>query len=69
MAKPDPAIYHYLLKELGTQPKETLFLDDRQVNVEAALALGMPALEFTTVDRLRSDLVAHGYDAELPLPA
>ena len=69
LAKPDPAIYHYLLKELGTRPEETLFIDDRLVNVEAAQALGMPTLEFSTVERLRADLVAHGYDAELPLPA
>jgi putative hydrolase of the HAD superfamily len=69
MVKPDPAIYRYLLKELGTRPEETLFLDDRMVNVEAAQALGMKALEFTTVERLRADLVAHGFDAELPLPA
>jgi putative hydrolase of the HAD superfamily len=69
MAKPAPAIYHYLLNELGTSPEETLFLDDRMVNVEAAQALGMKALEFTTVERLRADLVTHGFDAELPLPA
>jgi len=69
MAKPDPAIYRHLLKQLGTRPEETLFLDDRQVNVEAAHALGMPALEFSTVERLRTDLVAHGFSAELPLPA
>jgi putative hydrolase of the HAD superfamily len=69
MAKPDPAIYRYVLNDLGTRPEETLFLDDRFVNVEAAQALGMKALEFTTVDRLRTDLVAHGFDAELPLPA
>jgi putative hydrolase of the HAD superfamily len=69
MAKPDPAIYHYVLNELGTQPEETLFIDDRLVNVEAAQALGMPAIEFTTVERLRADLIAQGYDAELPLPA
>jgi putative hydrolase of the HAD superfamily len=69
LAKPDPAIYHYLLKELGTRPEETLFIDDRLVNVTAAQALGMKALEFTTVDRLHTDLIAQGYDAELPLPA
>jgi putative hydrolase of the HAD superfamily len=69
MIKPDPAIYRYLLKELGTRPEETLFIDDRLVNVEAAQSLGIKALEFTTVERLRADLVAHGYDAELPLPA
>jgi len=69
LAKPDPAIYHYLLKELGTRPEETLFIDDRLVNVTAAHALGMKALEFTTVDHLRADLIAQGLDAQLPLPA
>ncbi len=69
MAKPDPAIYRHLLKELGTRPEETLFLDDRSVNVEAARVLGMKALEFSTVERLREDLIAQGFDAELPLPA
>jgi HAD superfamily hydrolase (TIGR01509 family) len=69
MAKPDPAIYRYTLNELGAQPEETLFLDDRLVNVEAARALGMKALAFSTVERLRADLIAHGFDTELPLPA
>jgi len=69
LAKPDPAIYHYLLKELGTRPEETLFIDDRLVNVEAAQALGIKSLEFTTVDHLRADLIAQGLDAQLPLPA
>jgi putative hydrolase of the HAD superfamily len=69
MAKPDPAIYRHTLKALGARPEETLFLDDRLVNVEAARALGIQALEFSTIDRLRTDLVANGFDAELPLPA
>ena len=68
IAKPDPAIYLHVLKELGTRPKETLFLDDRLVNVEAAQALGMVAIQFSTVDRLRGDLIAAGLDRELPLP-
>jgi putative hydrolase of the HAD superfamily len=68
MAKPDPAIYRHVLKELGTQPEETLFVDDRLINVEAAQALGIKAVQFSTVERLRSDLVAAGFDAELPLP-
>jgi putative hydrolase of the HAD superfamily len=68
MAKPDPAIYRHALKELGTMPEETLFIDDKLVNIEAAQALGMKAIEFTTVERLRSDLVAAGFDSDLPLP-
>jgi putative hydrolase of the HAD superfamily len=68
MAKPDPAIYHHVLNELGTRPEETLFLDDKLVNVEAAQALGIKAIQFSTVDKLRVDLKAAGLDAELPLP-
>jgi putative hydrolase of the HAD superfamily len=68
MAKPDPAIYRHVLQELATQPAETLFIDDKHINVEAARALGMKALEFTTVGRLRNDLVAAGFDSQLPLP-
>lgn len=68
MAKPDAAIYRHVLKELGTRPEETLFLDDRLVNIEAAQALGMVAIQFSTVDRLRDELIAGGLDRELPLP-
>jgi putative hydrolase of the HAD superfamily len=68
IAKPDPAIYLYILQKLGVAAEETLFLDDKQVNIDAALALGMKAILFTTVEQLRSDLIAAGLDRELPLP-
>jgi len=68
MAKPDPAIYQYVLQKLGTGPEETLFLDDKLVNIQAAQALGIKAIQFSTVEKLRIDLVASGLDAELPLP-
>ncbi len=69
MAKPDPAIYLYTLQKLGTRPDETLFLDDKRVNVLAAIALGMKSIEFSTIERLREDLIAAGLDTDLPLPA
>jgi putative hydrolase of the HAD superfamily len=68
MAKPDAAIYHHVLKQLGTRPEETLFIDDRQVNVDAANALGMRGMLFTNVDQLRADLAAQGLGDELPMP-
>ena len=68
MAKPDPAIYRHVLEELGTPPEETLFIDDKLVNIRAAEAIGMKAIEFSTVERLRADLIAAGLDSELPLP-
>ncbi len=69
IAKPDPQIYLHTLEKLGTRPEETLFLDDKKVNVDAAIALGMKSLEFSTVERLRAELIATGLDSELPLPA
>jgi putative hydrolase of the HAD superfamily len=68
MVKPDPAIYKHLLKKLGTKPEETLFLDDRAENTEGARALGIRAIEFSTVEKLRADLIAAGLEGELPLP-
>ncbi len=68
LAKPDPAIYRYTLEKLGTSPAETFFVDDRQENIDAALAMGMKCHLFTTIDHLRDDLLAQRLDAELPLP-
>ncbi|MGB6745240.1 MAG: HAD family phosphatase [Terracidiphilus sp.] len=68
VAKPEPAIYEYVLEKLGTRPEETLFLDDKLVNIETARALGMNGLVFTTAEQLRADLIAAGMDVELPLP-
>ena len=69
VAKPDPAVYRYVLEKLGTRPEETLFIDDRPVNVEAANTLGFKGMLFTTVEKLREDLIASRLDSELPLPA
>jgi putative hydrolase of the HAD superfamily len=66
--KPDPSIYHHTLAELGTQPEETLFIDDKRPNVEAARALGIQAIEYSSVERLREELIARGLDQALPLP-
>ena len=68
MAKPEPAIYELLLERLGTAPEETLFLDDKLENIEAARHFGIRGLQFSTVDQLRQDLISSGMDAWLPLP-
>jgi len=68
IAKPDPAIYRLVLEKLNVRPEESLFLDDKLLNVEAAQELEMKAIQFSTIDKLRADLVAQGFDRELPLP-
>jgi putative hydrolase of the HAD superfamily len=68
VAKPDPDIYRYALDRLGTRPEETLFIDDKQENVDMAAALGMRGMIFSDVEKLHADLVESGLDRELPLP-
>ncbi|MGY5850455.1 HAD family hydrolase [Salegentibacter sp. F14] len=41
LRKPDAAIYEFVLKKHGLQPKECLFIDDTTENTEAASALGI----------------------------
>jgi putative hydrolase of the HAD superfamily len=44
--KPDPAIYELTLERLGIPASSTLFVDDMEVNCDAARALGMQAVCF-----------------------
>lgn len=39
--KPDPEIYRYLLKKYNLEAGECFFIDDREENVRAAVAVGM----------------------------
>ncbi len=68
MAKPEAAIYELLLEKLGTAPEETLFLDDKLENIQAARHFGILGLQFSTVEQLRQDLITAGLDEFLPLP-
>jgi putative hydrolase of the HAD superfamily len=68
IAKPDPAIYTYTCEKLGVTPTETLFLDDKMENVEAARRIGLNALQFRNIEQLRHDLASHGWLDDLPVP-
>src|SRR5271168_4951236 len=50
LIKPEPAIYEHTLRGLAVAPDETLFVDDRDVNVEAARELGIHAVRFRSVE-------------------
>jgi putative hydrolase of the HAD superfamily len=56
LAKPEAAIYERCLAELGTSPDQTLFVDDRDINVRAARNLGIQAIQFKSVRQLRAEL-------------
>jgi putative hydrolase of the HAD superfamily len=61
LIKPDPAIYEHTLRGLGVRAGETLFVDDREINVLAARELGIHAVQFRSVGELRRELEAIGF--------
>lgn len=56
LRKPDPQAYKVVSDTLGVPPEQLLLIDDRQVNVVAALESGWGALLFNNAGALRRDL-------------
>ncbi|WP_439634724.1 HAD family hydrolase [Glycocaulis sp.] len=66
LVKPDPAIYALTAERIITPPHETLFIDDRLDNIEAATRAGFAVHHFTGAPRLKGELDRLGL---LPLEA
>jgi putative hydrolase of the HAD superfamily len=49
--KPEFRIYEITLERLGTRPEATLFIDDVEINCQAARELGMEAIHFRSTDQ------------------
>ena len=58
--KPESNAFAHVVTELGCEPSEILFLDDVQVNVEAARNHGIDAICASDVDSARDALEARG---------
>ncbi len=54
--KPTHAIYQRVVGMTQTDPRRTVFIDDREQNLSPAAAMGFQTLRFRDADRLRSDL-------------
>jgi HAD superfamily hydrolase (TIGR01509 family) len=48
-AKPEPEAFQAIIAKLGFSPEECLMIDDNQVNVDGARAIGMPGYRFVSV--------------------
>jgi epoxide hydrolase-like predicted phosphatase len=64
--KPDPAIYHLALEQLGVAPEGAVFVDDWGPNVEGARQLGMMGVHFRGALHLRRALVQAGLPVRPP---
>ena len=58
--KPDPRIFEILFERVGRGPEELVFVDDSLRNIEAARALGMPAIHFRPGVDLKRELSQRG---------
>ncbi len=60
MMKPDPEIYRECLAGIGTIPARTLFIDDREENVDGARQAGMQAILFQSPQQLAREVAPIG---------
>lgn len=60
LRKPDPAIFHLALQQLGWQANDTLFIDDRFANVQSARSMGLHADTASDARTLRRVLKRFG---------
>jgi len=58
LLKPDPAVYFKVADELGITMEQMIFVDNKAVNVEAAVALGATGHHFIEVPPLRAFLTS-----------
>lgn len=60
MKKPDPRIFRLTLERFGLVAEKSLFIDDKQANVDAAKKLGIRIHRFHSASDLEKDLVNFG---------
>lgn len=58
LRKPEPEIYLLAADRIGLKPAECVFVDDLELNVEAARTLGMTAIHHTAYDETKRELEA-----------
>ena len=56
-AKPDSESFLYVCREMGVEPHEALMIDDRELNVKGAEAVGMKVIHFTDAESLKKRLI------------
>ena len=59
VAKPNPEFWQTIMMAEGYEPGETFFTDDRLDNIDAARAIGINAVQFTTAEELRALWACH----------
>ena len=56
MIKPEPEIYKHLLSKYNLHTNETIFIDDSDINVNAASSLGVRSIKFNNPSQCENEL-------------
>lgn len=54
--KPEPEIYQCLFEKYGLVPSESVFIDDRRINIDGAVKCGMKGIVFESYEQAAADL-------------
>jgi putative hydrolase of the HAD superfamily len=60
LCKPEPEIYRHALQAHGLKPQDTVFIDDVEVNIAAAAAIGIRTIQFRDAAQCERELRALG---------
>ncbi len=56
LVKPDPAIFEYLLKNIGLTNSDCIFIDDSLTNARVAESLGIKSIHFQSLTQMTTEL-------------
>ena len=62
--KPDSAAFRLLANRLDVELEELVFVDDLQLNIDAATAIGINAIHFVSYEQLKRDLAKLGVNIQ-----
>ncbi len=64
MRKPSKKIYTTALRELGSKPKSTIFIDNMKINVDGAKRVGINAIQYKNHAQIARALASLGVDTK-----
>lgn len=60
LVKPNPELYNVLIDRYDVKPDESVFIDDKLINVEGARKIGFKGIHFTSPENLRKEFIKMG---------
>jgi putative hydrolase of the HAD superfamily len=54
--KPEPEIYEALIKKYAVTPENAVFIDDREINIQGAIACGLKGIVFESFEQANGEL-------------